>query len=70
MNAGAAFPPNEPAAEERSALCFDVDAGAQMERPVVDLGRMYRERNEALREVVQAHHDALSARTSRFRTAS
>ena len=41
------------------ALCFDADAGAQMERLVTDLGRMYRERNEALKEVVTAHHDAL-----------
>ena len=41
------------------ALCFDANAGAQMERLVTDLGRMYRERNEALKEVVSAHHDAL-----------
>jgi putative two-component system response regulator len=39
--------------------CFSDDAGAQMERLVADFGRMYRERNEALREVAQAHHDAL-----------
>jgi len=30
-----------------------------MERIVVDLRRMYRERNEALREVTLAHHEAL-----------
>ena len=42
-----------------SSLRFDADAGAQMERLVVDLGQMYRERNEALKEVVSAHHDAL-----------
>jgi len=39
--------------------CFTDDAGAQMEQLVADFGRMYRERNEALREVAQAHHDAL-----------
>lgn len=39
--------------------CFDDAAGAQLERLVIDLGRMYRERNEALQEVAQAHHDAL-----------
>jgi putative two-component system response regulator len=41
------------------ALCFDASAAAQMERLVTDLGQMYRERNEALKEVVSAHHDAL-----------
>ncbi|MFO1326204.1 MAG: HD domain-containing protein [Rubrivivax sp.] len=30
-----------------------------MERLLKDLGRMYRERNEALREVTAAHHEAL-----------
>jgi putative two-component system response regulator len=30
-----------------------------MERMVLDFGRMYRERNEALQEVARAHHDAL-----------
>ena len=38
---------------------FDDAAGAQMELMVRDLGRMYRERNEALQEVARAHHDAL-----------
>ncbi|UXH76510.1 HD-GYP domain-containing protein [Roseateles amylovorans] len=38
---------------------YDVDAIAQMERIVLDLRVMYRERNEALREVTRAHHDAL-----------
>lgn len=38
---------------------FDAAAAAQMERIVVDLRRMYRERNEALREVTRAHHEAL-----------
>lgn len=42
--------------EERS---FDHAAAAQMERIVVDLRRMYQERNEALREVTRAHHEAL-----------
>jgi len=49
--------------------CFSDDAGAQMERLVADFGRMYRERNEALREVAQAHHDALMrlSRAAEFR---
>jgi len=38
---------------------FDEAAAAQMERIVIDLGRMYQERNEALREVARAHHEAL-----------
>jgi len=38
---------------------FDVAANAQMERILVDLGRMYHERNEALLEVTRAHHEAL-----------
>lgn len=38
---------------------FDDAAAAQMERIVVDLRRMYLERNEALREVTRAHHEAL-----------
>jgi len=38
---------------------FDDAATAQMERIVADLGRMYHERNEALREVTRAHHEAL-----------
>lgn len=43
-----------------SADCmFDPAASAQMERIVMDLGRMYHERNEALREVARAHHEAL-----------
>jgi putative two-component system response regulator len=48
---------------------FSDDAGAQMERLVADFGRMYRERNEALREVTRAHHEALLllARAAEFR---
>jgi putative two-component system response regulator len=38
---------------------FDNAANAQMERIVVDLRRMYEERNEALREVTRAHHEGL-----------
>ena len=38
---------------------FDPVAGAQMETLLEDLGTMYRERNEALQEVVAAHQDAL-----------
>ncbi len=42
-----------------AGLSFDEAAAAQMERIVQDLGRMYHERNEALREVTRAHHEAL-----------
>jgi putative two-component system response regulator len=52
-------PMDLPAEAVAEALCFDVAAAAQMERLVTDLGQMYRERNEALKEVVSAHHDAL-----------
>lgn len=38
---------------------FAASAAAQMERILRDLGRMYQERNEALQEVANAHHDAL-----------
>ncbi|MFG6465788.1 HD-GYP domain-containing protein [Roseateles sp. BYS87W] len=38
---------------------FDAAAAAQMECIVQDLRRMYHERNEALREVTRAHHEAL-----------
>jgi len=38
---------------------FEDAACEQMERFVVDLGRMYQERNDALREVARAHHEAL-----------
>lgn len=42
-----------------AANAFDPGALAQMERMLSDLGRAYRERNEALEEVARAHHDAL-----------
>ena len=38
---------------------FDAAAGAQMERLLEDLGRLYHERNRALRDVAAAHHEAL-----------
>ncbi|RZL57845.1 MAG: HD domain-containing protein [Variovorax sp.] len=38
---------------------FDEAAAAQMETLLSDLGKMYQERNEALREVVAAHQDTL-----------
>lgn len=38
---------------------FSEAASLQMERLVGDFGRMYRERNEALKEVSRAHHEAL-----------
>jgi putative two-component system response regulator len=63
--------PNPPAATPAQAdsHCFTDDAGAQMERLVADFGRMYRERNDALREVARAHHDALLrlSRAAEFR---
>jgi len=43
----------------RAGQSFDAAAAAQMERIVQDLGRMYHERNEALREVTRAHHEVL-----------
>ena len=53
----------DPAVEEAPAAagdtCFDPKAFGQMMRLVADLRRMYRERNEALKEVTRAHHDAL-----------
>lgn len=44
-------------------------ASAQMEKLVSDMGRLYQERNEALKEVALAHHDALLrlARAAEFR---
>lgn len=50
-------PPAARTAEE--SRCFERAAAAQMERFVEDFGHMYRERNEALREVTRAHHEAL-----------
>ena len=41
-----------PAFSDRAAV-------AQMERMLQDLGRLYRERNDALEEVSRAHHEAL-----------
>lgn len=41
------------------ALRFDEAAVAQMERLVAELRRMHLAREEALREVTRAHHDAL-----------
>ena len=64
-------PAEPPAATlaETDSRCFTDDAGAQMERLVADFGRMYRERNDALREVAKAHHDALLrlSRAAEFR---
>jgi putative two-component system response regulator len=59
-----AEPPVEPGLH-----CFPDDGSAQMERLVADFGRMYRERNEALREVASAHHEALLrlARAAEYR---
>ncbi len=36
-------------------------AQAQLERVTADFGRMYRERNEALRALARAHHEASHA---------
>ena len=38
---------------------FDPAAGRQMQTLLHDLGRMYQERNDALQEVVRAHHETL-----------
>jgi putative two-component system response regulator len=45
--------------EATESTCYGDAAAAQMERLVLDFGRMYQERNEALQEVARAHHDAL-----------
>ena len=51
---------SRPAPLGSAAFAFqDAGALAQMERMVTDLGRMYRERNDALEEVARAHHEAL-----------
>ena len=52
------MPTTAPAPLHASAF-HDTAALAQMERLILDLGRMYRERNEALEEVAHAHHEAL-----------
>jgi putative two-component system response regulator len=52
-------PPPAWDASEPPPSCFDPLAFAQMQCMVADLGRMYRERNEALDEVARAHHEAL-----------
>jgi putative two-component system response regulator len=59
----------EPERLAAGARQFDAMASAQMECILSDLGRMYQERNEALREVAQAHHEALLrlARAADFR---
>jgi len=48
---------------------FGAGAAAQMECLITDLGRMVQQRNEALREVTRAHHEALLrlARAAEFR---
>jgi len=43
----------------RDDKVFSDEASAQMERFIADFGAMYNERNEALREVSRAHHEAL-----------
>jgi putative two-component system response regulator len=55
--------------EFEAANSFGDAAAAQMERLVLDFGRMYQERNEALHEVARAHHDALLrlARAAEYR---
>ncbi|APW37243.1 phosphohydrolase [Rhodoferax koreense] len=42
-----------------TACKFDEAAARQMEQFIADFGQMYRERNQALREVALAHHQAL-----------
>ena len=48
--------PSDPA---NNSILARASASAQMERLVADFMQMYRERNEALKEVTSAHHDAL-----------
>ena len=52
-------PSVQPMPVQGEARCFDEAAARQMELFVQDFGRMYRERNDALREVTRAHHGAL-----------
>ncbi len=52
-------PPHDQPPAAAGAFSFDAAAAAQMECMLRDLGRVYRERNEALQEVARAHHDAL-----------
>jgi putative two-component system response regulator len=40
-------------------VCYAPQANAQMEKLLLDLGQVYRERKEALLEVTLAHHNAL-----------
>jgi len=54
----AELPANLPEAPSGSNS-FSLEASMQMERLVGDFGRMYRERNDALNEVANAHHEAL-----------
>lgn len=42
-----------------SVEVIEPSTASQMERMIADLGRMYHERNAALREVARAHHEAL-----------
>ena len=51
-------PQSLPLVHADSHVC-DAAAAAQMERIVADLGCVYREHNDAFREVVRAHHETL-----------
>ena len=52
--------PEDKAKAEAMVMVAAADAAVkQMALMVRDIGRMYRERNEALQEVARAHHDAL-----------
>jgi putative two-component system response regulator len=56
------MPMVDPLAAEAPAALGLADpamAQAQLERVIGDLGRVYRERNDALRELARAHHEAL-----------
>jgi len=44
---------------QEAAAVADAASAAQMQCILADLGRMYQERNEALREVARAHHEVL-----------
>ena len=49
----------EPAAEATAGVAFDDLARGQMERMLSDLGRVYRERNAAWKDLEQAHLETL-----------
>ncbi len=45
--------------DDYAKRCFDTEAGKQMDKLLIDLGTLYRERNDALQQLADAHHQAL-----------